>query len=280
MSFLLRACRGGLFPILTTALLAAAILAGSLRAQEAKGEPTWRLAIQAWTFNKLTFVETVDKVAQLGVKYIEAYPGQKISPDSKGKMGPSMTEEDIKLVKDKLAAAGVTLVNYGVTALDKKEAKSREVFEWAKKMGVETIVSEPAEDALPTVDKLCQEYNIRVAIHNHPKPSHYWNPDTVLAALKDRSKMIGSCSDTGHWVRSGLNPLECLKKLEGHIVSLHFKDLKDKHDVPWGTGASNAKALLAELKRQGFSGVFSMEYEAKFTMEDLAACVKFFNENK
>ncbi|MHC4789795.1 MAG: hypothetical protein ACYS8K_11455, partial [Planctomycetota bacterium] len=37
----------------------------------------WRLGCQAWTFNRLTFFETVDRNASLGLKVIEAFPGQK-----------------------------------------------------------------------------------------------------------------------------------------------------------------------------------------------------------
>ena len=36
----------------------------------------WRLAVQAWTFNRFTFSEAVEKVASLGLHWIEAYPGQ------------------------------------------------------------------------------------------------------------------------------------------------------------------------------------------------------------
>ena len=76
---------------------------------------------------------------------------------------------------------------------------------------------------------------------------------------------MGACADTGHWIRSGLNPLACIKKLEGKIINLHFKDLNEKapeaHDVPWGTGVSDVPALLKELKGQGFKGIFNAEYE-------------------
>jgi sugar phosphate isomerase/epimerase len=48
--------------------------------------------------------------------------------------------------------------------------------------------------------------------------------------------------------------------------------------VPWGTGKGDVKAVLAELNAQGFKGVFSIEYEHQFTLADLAACVKFFND--
>ena len=119
-----------------------------------------------------------------------------------------------------------------------------------------------------------------MAIHNHPKPSQYWNPDTVLEAVKGRTPLMGACADTGHWLRSGLDPVECLKKLDGRVICLHFKDLviedpktqnaapaagKKKsaamamHDVPWGIGVGDVKAQMAELKRQHFHGAFCVE---------------------
>ena len=88
------------------------------------------------------------------------------------------------------------------------------------------LVAEPPTNALDIVEKLCIEYNIKVAIHDHPKGhSIYWNPEAVLAAIKGRTPLMGACADVGHWVRSGLDPVECLKKLDGHIIALHFKDL-------------------------------------------------------
>jgi sugar phosphate isomerase/epimerase len=114
------------------------------------------------------------------------------------------------------------------------------MFGFAQDMGIETLTAEPAAEALDLVDTLCREYEIKVAIHNHPKPSNYWHPDKVLEACRGRSKWIGACADTGHWMRSGVRPLEALKKLKGRIISFHFKDLnefdrrKGAHDVVWG----------------------------------------------
>ena len=45
-----------------------------------------KLSLQCWTFNKLTFFETVDKAKGLGVKYLEMYPGQKLKPGSNVKV--------------------------------------------------------------------------------------------------------------------------------------------------------------------------------------------------
>ena len=244
----------------------------------------WRLGCQAYSFKQFTFFEAIDKTAALGLKCIEAYPGQKLSKENSATMGEKLSAKDRKAIKQKLADRGVALVNFGVVGLPKKEADSRKIFDFAKDMGIETIVSEPAEDAMEAVDKLCNEYGINVAIHNHPKPSHYWDSDTVLKAVEGRSKRIGACCDTGHWVRSGLNPLECLKKLEGRIISFHFKDLNERspkaHDVPWGAGVCDAKALLTEIHRQGVKAVFSIEYEYNWSNSspEIAQCVAYFDK--
>jgi sugar phosphate isomerase/epimerase len=151
-------------------------------------------------------------------------------------------------------------------------------------MGATTIVAEPPGSAVDMIEKLCDEYRINLAIHNHPRSptSHYWNPDTVLAICKNRGKRIGACCDTGHWVRSGLDPVECLKKLEGRIVGFHLKDVVEKgnpkaRDVPLGEGLANYAAVLAELKRQGFRGVLAIEYEhdSPELVADVARCVAF-----
>jgi sugar phosphate isomerase/epimerase len=279
----------------TTAAVTAGIgLAGSgvaklSAAEPARGAPHaeklgWRLGCQAYTFNRFTFFEAVEKVASLGLGYIEAYPGQKLSPQKpEVRIDESLSAELRREIKKRLADAGVKMVNYGVCRLSADKAKSRETFEFAKDMGVETIVSEPPKDAFDTLEGLCEEYKINLAIHNHPAPSIYADYRTVLEVCKGRGKRIGACADTGHWMRSGIDPLEALKGLEGRIISFHFKDLdkygRDAHDVPWGTGKADVRALLTEIHRQGFQGVFSIEYEHNWlkSLPEIAQCVKYFD---
>lgn len=253
-------------------------------AAEAMG---WRLGCQAYSFNKFTFYEAVANVKALGLNVIEAYPGQTLSKEKPDlKFDHSMSKELQNEVLEHLKAAGIKLVNYGVVGLGETEADQRKVFDFAKAMGIETIVAEPTPEQLPGIDKLAQEYGINVALHNHPEPSRYWNPDTVLEACKGLSNRIGACADTGHWMRSGIDPVEATRKLEKRIISFHFKDLnafgtkgEEAHDVPWGTGLVNARAVLAELQRQGFKGVFSIEYEYKWenSLPDIAHSVVNFN---
>jgi sugar phosphate isomerase/epimerase len=288
-------------------LLSVAALVGTcVLAQDAAKTPSaadqlgWHMAIHAYTFRKFSIFECIDKTAALGLKYM-SLSGSVNLGGTNSVTTVNLSDKDAEAIKKAAAAKGIKLVNIGVVKLPPDEAQSRKVFEFAKKMDIDTLVAEPETAALDTVEKLCKEYNIKVAIHDHPKPNFYWNPDTVLEAVKGRTPLMGACADTGHWLRSGLDPVECLKKLEGRVICLHFKDLvaedpkaqakapangkkkksesKAMHDVPWGTGVGNVKAQMAELKRQHFHGDFCVEYEYNWdnSMPEIAECVKFFN---
>jgi sugar phosphate isomerase/epimerase len=244
----------------------------------------WKLAVHSYTFQKFSIFDAIDKTADLGVKYM-SISGSVILEGTNKLTTINLSQADRDAVDKKLKAHGFgNFVNIGVVQLPADEAKSRKVFEFAKAWGIDTLVAEPEPEALDIVEKLCKEYNIKVAIHDHPKPSRYWNPDTVLAAVKGRTPLMGACADVGHWMRSGLDPLECLKKLQGRIICLHFKDLNEMgpeaHDVPWGTGVGKSKELMAELKRQNFHGSFCVEYEYHWenSSPEIAQCVKFWND--
>jgi sugar phosphate isomerase/epimerase len=245
----------------------------------------WQLAVHSYTFKNFSIFDAIDKTAALGVKYMSISGG--VVLDGTNRLTTvNLSDEQCEAISRKLKADGFgNFVNIGVVQLPADETRCRKVFEFAKKWGINVLVSEPETNALDTVEKLCKEYHIKVAIHDHPKGhSIYWNPDAVLAAIKGRTPLMGACADVGHWMRSGLDPLECLKKLDGHIICLHFKDLNemgpDAHDVPWGTGVGRTRELMAELKRQHFHGAFCVEYEYHWdnSSPEIAQCVKFFNQ--
>ncbi|MDR1479083.1 MAG: sugar phosphate isomerase/epimerase [Planctomycetaceae bacterium] len=239
----------------------------------------WRLGCQAYSFNRFTFEEAVQKNASLGLRVIEGYPGQKLTKSVGAGLGPGLNKEQRLLAKEILVSHGVKIVNFGVTGA------GRDTFDFAADMGIETICTEPNFKELENVSKLADEYQINVALHNHPKPTPYWDYKIVLEHIANLSPRVGACADTGHYLRSGLNPLEAIKALKGHIVSFHFKDLvneegKGWHDVPWGTGIVDIPVILAELKEQRFKGVFSIEYEYNWenSLPEIAKSVEYFNE--
>jgi sugar phosphate isomerase/epimerase len=189
-------------------------------------------------------------------------------------------------VKAKLKQEGIVAVNYGVVGIPKEEAEARKIFEFAKDMGLYGITTE-SDGSIDTIEKMVKEFDIRVGYHEHARqpnnPSYkVWDPKYIAGLVKDRDPRIGACADTGHWQRSGLKPVECLKILEGRIISVHLKDLNQfgevkAHDVHWGKGKGDVPGVLAELKRQGLKGNVSVEYEYnwKNNVEDATDCIQY-----
>jgi sugar phosphate isomerase/epimerase len=226
------------------------------------------ISVEGWTYRKYTFFETVDKLKALGISYLEAYPGQPLgNGNPKAVFEQGMSDADMAAAQAKLRDAGVSVVAYGVVDLGTTEASMRKVFDFARKMGIRTVVCEPQDEAFGVLEKLLDEYDLQAAIHNHPQPAKYALPMTTLEHLKGRSARLGVCADTGHWMREGLNPVECLRLLRGRILDTHLKDRTDfgkgpsAKDVAWGSGRANMRDILAELTLQDFGGCLTMEYE-------------------
>ena len=269
---------------LLTLSLSMLALAGTLTAAGIPDElKTGGFAIgcQAWTFNHFSVMEALDKTAAAGGKIIEFFPGQKLSAEEPNVKFDHNAPKDVwAKVKAHAAEKKIVPMGYGVVGLSKDEAESRKVFEFAKFFGIRVIVTESV-DAIDTFEKLVKEYDIQVGFHDHPKqpnnPNYkMWDPEYILSVVKDRDPRIGSCADIGHWVRSGVKPVDAVRILKGRIFDSHMKDLHEfspgGHDVPFGTGVSDIKAVLDEYKAQGYSGPLQIEYEYK--MEDNLAEVK------
>ncbi|MHC4559328.1 MAG: sugar phosphate isomerase/epimerase family protein [Planctomycetota bacterium] len=277
----------------TSVALAAAVSAQAAKSPKAKlSTPNakkigWRIACQLYTFRDRSFYEALDVISSLGIRYVEPcffLSLDKNRPDLK--TSESLSPKVRRELKKRLDDHGVKMINY-YAPVDENANNFRKIFDFAKEMGVKTLVAEPPAEVFDKLEELCDEYKINLAIHNHPKSpdSKYWQPENVLEVCEGRDKRIGSCPDTGHWVRSGLNPVECLKKAKTRIITVHLKDVAEwgkpeARDVPLGTGKADYTAVLKELHAQKFRGVMTIEYEhlSPDLVEDVAKCVKFVED--
>lgn len=243
------------------------------------------VGLQAYTFNRFSLMEAIEKTASTGGKVIELYPGQRLSPDSDERFNHFASDEMIDRVKAKLDEHGILAVNYGVVNLQDEE-ESRQVFEFAKKMGVQAVTSEPSMDAMDRLEELVKEFDVMLAIHNHPPRANnpdyrVWDPQYVRSMVEGRDPRLGASADVGHWIRSDIAPVDGLKILEGRIISLHMADVdqfgREGEDVIHGYGVGNMGAVLDELRRQNFGGHISIEYETNWdhNVPDVAQNIGF-----
>jgi sugar phosphate isomerase/epimerase len=281
---------GALFAGFSLAGLRASRLAA---AEAAKGSPNatklgWRFGCAAYCFRRYTLFEAIDLNASLGLEWIEGFTWQKLSKKKPNVVtNETMSPADRRDLRKKLADSGVKMASCYFQKLQ-EESAARKTMEWAKDLGVEALVGEPPYEVYDMLEKLCDEYEINLAVHNHPQSptSKYWNPDTILKLSQGRSKRIGVCADTGHWARSGIKPVDALKKLEGRLISFHIKDITKYGDrkaqcTPLGAGEGDIKEVLAEIKRQDLDRpiiAIEHEHDTPALMDELAECVAYFDK--
>ena len=274
-------------PILRTllALCALGALATAAPIPDEYKTNGFAIGCQAYTFNRFTVFEAIEKTAEAGGKVIEFYPGQKLSKEEpEVKWNHDASDDVFAKVVAKLAQHKIKAVNYGVVSIPTEEEGARKIFAFAKKLGLLAVTTESFE-AIDTIEKMVKEYDIKVGFHDHPrrpdKPTYrMWDPYFILELTKGRDERIGACADTGHWQTSGISPVWAVRTLKGRIVSSHLKDKKDygkSHDVPYGQGVGEIGRVLAELKEQGFDGNISIEYEHNWenSLPEVKQCIDF-----
>lgn len=175
------------------------------------------------------------------------------------------TEEEIAAFHAKLKEYDVTGYAVGPLYMKSEEEVDR-AFEYAKKVGVKTIVGVPDYEFLPYVNKKVKEYGFNFAIHLHgPDIEIYQDADAVWEKVKDLDPRIGMCLDIGHDTRNGKDPVADLKKYHPRVFDIHLKDVtgttKLGYSLEVGRGVIDFPAFVKMLRKVGYSGVVSLEHE-------------------
>ncbi len=258
-------------------------LTPAIRAQEKLG---WRLGAEACSPVKFTLFETIDKTRSLNLPFIGASSFQKVSKDISKHFDPDLTDTELEQVRLKLDDAGLRLLTYHIPDLPKDEAACRKVFEFGRKMGVETFISRPGIEVLDRIGGFCDEYGINVALHNRDGETspEYWHPEGILKLCAGCSKRLGACGDVDTWIRSGIDPVRAAGILKERLITVHLHDLDAKgttgREVPWGHGVGQTAAFIKELRRLGLKPtMFGLEYtdSSSDSPHGLGQSVEFFN---
>jgi sugar phosphate isomerase/epimerase len=244
----------------------------------------FQLGVQSYTFREFDLEPALKRINELGLKHAEFY-SKHIPPGS----GPAKLKELLKICKD----YGITPVGFGVSQFSKDHDANKRLFEFGAVLGLKYLSADPTPDAFDSLDKLCEEYKIAIAIHPHGpvgKGFHRWySAEIILKAVKDHHPLIGSCLDTGHLIRAAqlgerLDPAQQVKLMGARNFAMHLKDHdnQNKTDVVFGAeaGALDVAAVFRALHEVKFAGTVCIEYEANPSnpSPDMKRCVQYAND--
>jgi type 1 glutamine amidotransferase len=152
----------------------------------------WRVGVTGDSFPQLTFSEAAGKADELGVNSMAGSSTQKVSLEIPKSLDYRLAPGEVTAVKDRLRALNLRMPAYFTATIGPDEQAARKVFEFAKNIGVETIVSSPPLDSLADIEKLANEYSINVALANRDRGQ-------VLKALEGRGARLGVSADVASW---------------------------------------------------------------------------------
>ena len=244
-----------------TLLAASLFCAGpiDLSAQEAVHKSDgFHLGVAGYTFRKFSIDRTLESLQKLGIKYLSIKDFW---------LPLDATVEEMAVFRKKCASYGVDPYILGPVYMSTPEQVEK-AFEYARRYGAGMFIGVPSYDVLDLVVSKVRETGIKVAIHTHGPDLPDLFPDirVVVEKVGDPTLGIGCCMDLAHSYRYGEDPAKDIRKYAKWIWDIHIKDVTapSKAGVAkeMGRGGMDIPAIVKELKRIGYRGVISIEYEA------------------
>jgi sugar phosphate isomerase/epimerase len=224
-----------------------------------------KLSVATYSFRSFQRDLCIKLVKQLGVEYVDVKEFHLPQTDSPAAIANGRKAFD---------KAGLKVIGGGNVSLQEPdEAGLRKHFEYAKAAGFPMMICAPNHENLPIIEKLAKEFDIKIAIHNHgPEDKHFPSPQNVLEAVKNMDARMGLCMDIGHATRAGADIVKTVADAGARLFEIHVKELKEPTgkapgigpsfgQVPVGDGILPIPALFKQLKKIGYQGVCSLEYE-------------------
>ncbi|MGE5612591.1 MAG: ThuA domain-containing protein, partial [Bacillota bacterium] len=181
-------------------------------AQERLG---WRLGLQSPASAQCTLFDSIDQAAHLRLSYLDAHSSQKVSKDLPKNFAPGLSPTELQQIRLKLDSAGVRPLTYAVDSFPTDESACRQIFVFARKMGIETLIAHSSPNVLPLLDRLCAEYDLTLALETG-------NPDDVIKLCQSRSPRIGAAADPTYWLAHDIDPLQAIRTLNSRLFALRL----------------------------------------------------------
>lgn len=240
------------------------------------------VGIQSYSFRNFNLEQALQRTRDLGLRSAELY---------RGHLPTTSTPEQIRAALNLCRQYNVTPVAFGVETFTRNHDANRRLFEFGRALGIRTFSADPDPDSFDSLDRLVEEFNISIAIHPHGPQGqrlHRWySAEVILEAVRNHHRLIGTCLDTGHLIRSAqapfnrrLDPAQQIRVMGARNFGLHLKDHDNqrREDVVFGRGVLDVPSILRALREVNFRGYISIEYEAHpdNPSPDIRACLDVF----
>ncbi len=239
-------------------------LAGGLSVAQATeiaapaAQPLFTFGVATVTLKSLPLENALAAVLRVGLENISLHRAHSPWENQPGQW---------QATAEKIRRAGLTPLCCGVLALRNDEPAMRRMFDYVRTLGVPLFSCSPEPAALPLLEKLVKEYDLRAAIHNHGPEDKTWpSPDEVWRAIEPLDARIGLCLDVGHSFRAGVDPAAAIRRYRDRLYDVHLKDSTapvGAEDIPIevGRGHLDQRAILTALRETGYRHTVWFEYE-------------------
>ncbi|MGE0407219.1 MAG: ThuA domain-containing protein [Candidatus Korobacteraceae bacterium] len=195
----------------------------------------WRLGTSAKAFPHDT-LDTAGAAADAAeIMFIAGSSKQKINELVPKNLDAKLKPGEMQEVRDRLRHWVLNMPVYFTDAMDSDEQSLRKLFEFARDLRIETIVSERMPASLLPVEKLADEFKIKVALTGDPK--------SLLSSLEGRGPSMGAFADVEAWMKQGVKPAEAVAQLKDRVLVVRLSD------ASLGGNAAPAAQLLEEMYR-------------------------------
>jgi sugar phosphate isomerase/epimerase len=177
------------------------------------------IAVQSYCFRGFSSNEEVAAmVRDIGLDRVEPYKAHIDFTDAAAR------EAALAIYR----AAGVDVVSCGVNSLTDSGDTAAPYFQFAQKAGSAVLsadVHPPAAwDTFAKVERLAEQYNVDVGLHNHGGQYSLGNAQMLEEVFKRTGPRVGLMLDTAWAIDAREDPIDLIHRFGDRIKGVHLKD--------------------------------------------------------
>jgi len=253
--------------VITRRTFAKTLAAGAVwSALPARAIVSLNIGVGTFSYHNLSIDDMIAQLQRLKIAQIEMSRGEFM-------LFSKPSEELFRSAKEKLDRAGIQCISYYAATI-KNEQDVESALRFAKALAARNVSGDATGGLLNQIDRRFTKEGLTFGIHNHyfkGEKFPYESPDDVWQALSKLSPTVGATADVGQFTSCGYDSVNAIRRLGPRLKLVHLKDIQSRDgeiNVLLGTGIAKIPEVLAELRRQRFTGLVAVEYEKEGPVEE------------